>query len=85
MIPTFTCLICTGFTYVPTSKCLIRATFQGTKYIFRYNNKHLPCKERSCKDSSILVIFTRVEVEGAQKALVMFVFIIIPKTTKKPY
>ena len=27
-----------------------------------YNKKHLPCRERSCKDSPRLVIFTRVEV-----------------------
>ena len=33
--------------------------------------KHLPCKKSSCKDSSMLVIFTRVEVEGAQKARVL--------------
>ena len=41
------------------------------KYIFPYNKKHLPCKKSSCKDSSMLVIFTRVEVEGAQKARVL--------------
>ena len=41
------------------------------KYIFPCNKKHLPCKESSCKDSSMLAIFTRVEVEGAQKARVL--------------
>ena len=71
MIPNVKCLMCTGLTYVTTSKCLIRTTFQSMKYIFLYNKKHLPCKESSCKDSSMLVIFTRVEVEGTQKARVL--------------
>lgn len=32
----------------------------------------------------MLVIIIPVEVEGAQKALLIFVFKSIPKTTKKP-
>ena len=50
---------------------LIRTTFQSMKYIFPFNKKHFPCQESSCKDSSMLVIFIRVEVEGAQKARVL--------------
>lgn len=79
MIPNVKCLICTGFTYVTTSKCLIRTTFQSMKYVFPYHKKHLPCKESSCKDFSMLVIFTRVEVEGPQKLRGC------SKTTKKLY
>ena len=33
----------------------------------------------------MLVIIIPVEVEGAQKALLIFVFKSIPKTTKEPY
>ena len=40
MIPNVKCLICTGFTYVTTSKCLIRTTFQSMKYIFPYRSTY---------------------------------------------